>query len=133
MDKEIHIMENKHEIKQGAIYWLSMTRCGYNDKMRPYMVVSNNRHNSGAADVNIVPLTTSDKRLDLPCNVSVGCLVQVGKPCVARCSEITTVRRDRLTSDNWCGQADESTIRSVAEAISAQVAVAMQTNNKEAC
>ena len=124
--------ENKLEIKQGSVYWLSMTRCGYNDKMRPYMVVSNDRHNVGAADVNIVPLTTSDKRLDLPCNVSVGCLVRSDKPCVARCSEITTVRRDRLTSDNWCGQADESIIRSVAEAIAAQVAVAMQTNDKEA-
>lgn len=122
--------ENKHEIKQGSVYWLSMTRCGYNDKMRPYMVVSNNLHNAGASDMNIVPLTTSDKRLDLPCNVSVGCLVQSGKPCVARCSEITTVRRDRLTSDNWCGQAGEDIIRRVAEAIAAQVA--MQTNDKEA-
>lgn len=130
MDKEIHIMENKHEIKQGAIYWLSMTRCGYNDKMRPYMVVSNDRHNSGASDMNIVPLTTSDKRMDLPCNVPVGCLVRSDKPCVARCSEITTVRRDRLTSDNWCGQAGEDIIRRVAEAIAAQVA--MQTNDKEA-
>lgn len=125
--------ENNLEIKQGSVYWLSMTRCGYNDKTRPYMVVSNDRHNVGAADVNVVPLTTSDKRLDLPCNVSVGCLVQSNKPCVARCSEITTVRRDRLTSDNWCGQADESIIRSVAEAIAAQVAVAMvQSDDKEA-
>lgn len=124
---------NKSEIKQGAIYWLSMTRCGYNDKMRPYIVVSNDRHNAGSADVNVVPLTTSCKRLDLPCNVSVGCLVRSGKPCVARCSEITTVRRDRLTSDNWCGQAVEDIIRRVAEAIAAQVAVQTIDNiDKEA-
>lgn len=114
---------DKHEIKQGAIYWLELCRCGYADKMRPYMVVSNDKNNAGSGGINVVPLSTSTRRLDLPCNVPVGDIVHSGKPCMVKVNEIYTVSRDLLAEKNWAGQAGQELIRVVSNAIAHQVAV----------
>lgn len=123
----------KHEIKQGGIYWLGLDRCGYQDKVRPYMVVSNDKSNVSSGDINVVPLSTSTKRLDLPCNVPVGEIVRTGKPCVAKVSELYTVSRDLLTADNWAGQAEVDIVKAVTAAIVHQVSVMIDkpTNNKK--
>lgn len=117
----------KHEIKQGGIYWLGLDRCGYQDKVRPYMVVSNDKSNVSSGDINIVPMSTSTRRLDLPCNVQVGEIVKSGVPCVAKVSELYTVSRDLLTSDNWAGQAGVEIVKAVTAAIVHQVAVLIES------
>ena len=114
----------EHEIRQGAVYWLALDyyECDH-DKLRPWMVVSNEGCNRRSGDINVVPLSTSIKRMDLPCNVEVGRIIDPDHESIAKCSMLRTVRREQLTAKNWAGQAGVETIEKVIDGIKAQTAV----------
>lgn len=115
---------HEHEIRQGAVYWLALDYYGgHHDKLRPWMVVSNEGCNRRSGDINVVPLSTSIKRLDLPCNVEVGRIIDPDRESIAKCSMLRTVHREQLTEQNWAAQAGVETVEKVVDGIKAQIAV----------
>lgn len=118
-----------HYIFQGAVYWLKLSYDGYEDRTRPYMVVSNNACNRRAADINVIQLSNNEKRLDLPCNVPLGELVRKGENTIARCSVIKTIRRDQLSIINWACNASEEQIEAVKAGLAAQLTLQAETQH----
>lgn len=115
-------MQKHHHIYQGSIYWLQLPYSGsYEDRKRPYLVISNNSSNRGADDIIVVPLTNHPVRMDLPCNVYLGELIRKGEPTIARCSILKTVSRDMLTPDNFEMAASQDVIHAVQQGIAAQM------------
>lgn len=59
-------------IRYGDVCWCELPPMSANTpkKTRPYLVVSNDFNNYGSNVVQVVPFTSHDKRLDLPCHVS---------------------------------------------------------------
>lgn len=80
-----------NQIKRGDIYWADLP---YNQKYvitkkRPCLVVSNDKANVGSSTLQIVPMTSSSGRMDLPCHVQ----TYHG---VALCEDIMTIDRNKL-------------------------------------
>ena len=82
-------------IKRGDIYYIANSKCyatNPNDTAgRPGIIVSANELNERSPLVQVVYLTSQEKRL-MPTHVSVMC----SKPSTALCENITTVHKDRL-------------------------------------
>jgi mRNA interferase MazF len=62
---------------------------------RPVVVVSNNVGNAYSSAINIVPLTSNMKKLDLPVHVPVDCLP---RPSMALCEQTTTIDKHQLVN-----------------------------------
>ena len=85
----------ERKIKRGDIYYIANSKCYATDPNntagRPGIIVSANELNERSILVQIVYLTSQEKRL-MPTHVSVMC----SKPSTALCENITTVHKDRL-------------------------------------
>ena len=85
----------ERKIKRGDIYYIANSKCYATDPNntagRPGIIVSANELNERSILVQIVYLTSQEKRL-MPTHVSVMC----SKPSTALCENITTVHEDRL-------------------------------------
>lgn len=85
-------MEDK-EIKRGDVFWVNVPAFTQKvaQKIRPCVVISNDRANRTDDNIIVVPLTHSVKRLDLACNVMVESLHSV-----AKCNTVMTVGRELI-------------------------------------
>lgn len=83
-------------IYRGDIYYIESGKYYKTESVgmeaRPAVIVSNDKCNMHSDNVNIVWLTTSDNRPDLPCHVPILCKV----PSTAMCEHITTVSMNRV-------------------------------------
>jgi mRNA interferase MazF len=81
-------------IRRGEIWWVSFDPAigGEIRKTRPAVVVSNDRFNAGNNRVQVVPVTSSEKRLYL-----FEAYVKVrGRQCKAMADQVKTIARERL-------------------------------------
>lgn len=83
------------EIKRGDVFWVDVPAFTRHvaQKIRPCVVISNDRANKTDNNIMVVPLTHSIKRLDLACNVMVDSLHSV-----AKCNTVMTVGRELILS-----------------------------------
>ena len=72
--------------RRGDVIWENVT-----DKMRPWLVVSNNIGNFHSERVNVVPLTTSETKMQKP--QPMHCFVEYGniRPSIICVEDITTI------------------------------------------
>lgn len=83
------------EILNNNIYWCDLPR--YSNtilyKRRPCIVISNDIQNKGSKTVNVIPITSNLKRVDLPCHV----MIDTGHECgMAKAEQILTINRENV-------------------------------------
>ena len=83
------------EILNNNIYWCDLPR--YSNtvlcKRRPCIVISNDIQNKGSKTVNVIPITSNLKRIDLPCHV----MIDTGHECgMAKAEQILTINRENV-------------------------------------
>lgn len=79
--------------KHGHIYWASLP----NDKRRPVLVLSPAARNERASDIIVVPLSTVLK--DGPWHVRLRKgEAGVSEPSIVKCEQITTLRKDTVST-----------------------------------
>lgn len=90
-----YYMNNNVPAKRGDIFYISNSKCyatdPSNSEGRPAIVVSSDKLNEHADVVEVVYLTTKEKRL-MPTHAEVLCKI----PSTALCETIYTVNKDRL-------------------------------------
>ena len=80
--------------KRGEIYLCRFTGEGSEPQgKRPCIIVSNNQNNKFSSTVNVVPLTRSTTKPQLPVHAAIEC---AGLPSVSLAENITTVSKERL-------------------------------------
>lgn len=81
-------------VRRGEIWWVSFDPAigGEIRKTRPAVVVSNDRYNAGSNRVQVIPVTTSEKRL----YVFEAYVAVRGRECKAMADQIKTVARERI-------------------------------------
>lgn len=83
------------EILNNNIYWCDLPK--YSNtilyKRRPCIVISNDIQNKGSKTVNVIPITSNLKRVDLPCHV----MIDTGHGCgMAKTEQILTINRENV-------------------------------------
>lgn len=83
------------EILNNNIYWCDLPK--YSNtilcKRRPCIVISNDIQNKGSKTVNVIPITSNLKRVDLPCHV----MIDTGHECgMAKAEQILTINRENV-------------------------------------
>lgn len=84
------------EILNNNIYWCDLPK--YSNtilyKRRPCIVISNDIQNKGGKTVNVIPITSNLKRVDLPCHV----MVDTGyDSCgMAKAEQILTINKENV-------------------------------------
>lgn len=71
--------------------------------VRPVVIISNNKSNSNAGTVNIIPMTRHMKKPDMPCHThlfpgSISYIHQHLAPSMVLAEQLTTVSKDKLRS-----------------------------------
>jgi mRNA interferase MazF len=115
-------MKNSMEILKGDIYFVSGKTLNDFNKGRPCVVVSNNTGNHFSDNVEVVWLTTADKK-SLPTHVDVICREKA----IALCECITTIKKDRL--DNFVRTCTEAEIQAIDKGLC--VSLGINTNDSE--
>lgn len=99
--------EAARQIKRGNIYWVRVDENASGSlerKSRPAVIVSNDKNNAASSVLEVVFLTASIKRLDLPTHTVV---FSSHKPSVALCEQIQAVSREQLgTCIGKCSHAE---------------------------
>lgn len=84
-----------NDVRRGDIYYISNAKCYFTDPAleagRPGVIVSSDKLNEHSTVVEVVYLTTKEKR-DMPTHKEVLCRV----PSTAICENICTISKDRL-------------------------------------
>ncbi len=86
------------EIRRGAVYYVDKTDDQVGSEQysgRPAIIVSNNYNNRNSGAVEIVYLTSQQKK-DLPTHVHIPAFMGVPRDSIALCEQITTVSKARL-------------------------------------
>lgn len=103
-------------VRYGDVYWCSLPT--YNDfildKNRPCLIISNDFQNQGSSTVQVCPLTTSMKRMDLPCHVHTHCGV-------VRTEQILTIDKD--TVGRRMGTLSDAELRQVKTSLMVQLGI----------
>lgn len=90
-----YYMNNRKAVKRGDIFYIANSKCYATDPSntagRPGIIVSSDKLNEHADVVEVVYLTTKEKRL-MPTHAEVLCKI----PSTALCETIYTVNKDRL-------------------------------------
>ena len=60
-------------VNRGSIHWCRLPMYSLNilTKTRPCVIVSNNINNEGSATINVIPITSRERRVDLPVHVEI--------------------------------------------------------------
>lgn len=60
-------------INRGSVHWCRLPMYSLNilTKTRPCIIVSNNKNNEGSGTVNVIPITSKERRVDLPIHVEI--------------------------------------------------------------
>ena len=104
-------MEDKIKIEQGDVFWLEYTAPGYDKpKPRPCVVVSGSWTIQPTGDVLVVPMSSSIRRTDLPCNVPVGDILGVGKDSWIKTNQMMCISASQLTSKNFATNIGEENV-----------------------
>ena len=58
-------------VNRCSIHWCRLPMYSLNvlTKTRPCVIVSNNKNNEGSGTVNVIPITSKERRIDLPVHV----------------------------------------------------------------
>lgn len=103
-------------IRYGEVHWVDLPT--YSEfvltKNRPCVIVSNDFNNYGSSTVQVVPITSSEKRADLPCHIT----TEYG---MVKCENIMTV--DRNAVGNKMGTLNEVELRQLKTAIMTQLGI----------
>lgn len=90
-----YYMNNNNAVKRGEIYYIAYSKCYATDPSnatgRPAIIVSSDKLNEHAEVVEVVYLTTKEKKL-MPTHAEVLCKI----PSTAMCETIYTINKDRL-------------------------------------
>ena len=90
-----YYMNKNNAVKRGEIYYIAHSKCYATDPSnaagRPAIIVSSDKLNEHADVVEVVYLTTKEKKL-MPTHAEVLCKI----PSTAMCETIYTVNKDRL-------------------------------------
>lgn len=109
------MVDNKTvEYKRGDVYFVKMVHptVGYElDANRPAVIVSNDIGNKNSLVVEVVFLTTQQKK-PMPTHAEIRC---TGIPSIALCEQVTSVSKDRLGS--YFGTCSEDEMRMIDRAI----------------
>lgn len=103
------------EVYRGDIFYVT----GYGGKVydaevkqdRPAIVVSNNKANEHSPVIEVVFLTTAEKKKYLPTHVNVMCTV----PSIALCEQVTSISKSRLST--YVRTANEKEMREIEKAL----------------
>ena len=91
----VYYMNNHKAVKRGDIFYIANSKCYATDPSNttggPGIIVSSDKLNEHADVVEVVYLTTKEKRL-MPTHAEVLCKI----PSIALCETIYTVNKDRL-------------------------------------
>lgn len=103
-------------VRYGDVYWIELPE--YSEhimaKKRPCVVVSNDFQNYGANTVQVCPLTSNEKRLDLPCHIS----TNFG---MVKCEQIITIDKDSV--GHRMGTLNEVEMRQIKTALMTQLGI----------
>lgn len=103
-------------VRYGDVCWCDLPT--YNEfilnKKRPCLIISNDFHNQGANTVQVCPLTTSMKRMDLPCHVH----TRFG---ILRIEQILTIGKD--TVGRRMGTLSDAEMRQVKTSLMIQLGI----------
>ena len=88
------------------------------DKRRPVIVVSNNMFNKTSNYVNVVPISSRIKRLDLPCHAYLGKEI-TGSDSMVMCEHYYTVPADELS--DYIGTLSKFQMKKIDKAIKCQL------------
>lgn len=107
-------------IKRGEIYWLRNGGVEGSEQTgtRPCVVVSNDKANQFGPIVTIVPLTTADKKKNLPTHIDVDSALV---PSVALCEQVKTIAKDRLSQ--YIGECTVSEMKAIEKGLRVQLAL----------
>ena len=104
---------NKRYVERGDIYYIRSTgfECGSEQrKTRPAIVVSNNKNNRASTCIEVIYLTTKEKK-DLPTHVK----ITSNTPGTALCESVNTVDISRFI--NYVGKCTDEEMRMVDKAL----------------
>lgn len=121
-----YFIDNQIQYNRGDMYYVVNNGYGGTDTKqgRPAVIVSNDVGNKHSSMVEVVYLTSQDKK-PLPTHVSLMCRL----PSIAKCENIQTVSKDRLSefirklSDEEMKRIDQALICSLGLALPAKPAV----------
>ena len=107
-------------IKRGEIYWFRSGGVEGSEQTgtRPCVVGSNDKANQFGPIVTIVPLTTVDKKKNLPTHVDVDSALV---PSVALCEQVKTIAKDRLSQ--YIGECTEKEMEEIDKGLRVQLAL----------
>ena len=105
-------------IKRGEIYWIRSGGVEGSEQTgtRPCVVVSNDKANQFGPIVTIVPLTTVDKKKNLPTHVDVDSALV---PSIALCERVKTIAKDRLSQ--YIGECTEKEMNEIEKGLRIQL------------
>lgn len=108
------------EILNGNLYWCDLPH--YSNtvlcKRRPCIVISNDIQNKGSSTVNVIPVTSTFKRPDLPCHVFIDAGHQTG---MAKAEQILTIDKKNVVFH--IKQLDRRELKEVKCALLSQIGV----------
>lgn len=105
---------DKREFKRGDIYWFDYEYLENNiiqQKKRPGIIVSNNGHNKNAINLEIVYLTTSQKK-PMTTHVTINSAKEIS---TAKCECITTV--EKITAGYFIGHCTDDEMKEIDKAL----------------
>ena len=107
-------------VKRGDIFWSripTVSGCGNGvmEKVRPVLIISNNKANYAGNIYSVIPISARLHKLNKACHV----MIQVFKPSVLLPEQITTVNRESLYGK--ISHIDDSQLQIVDSAIKKQV------------
>lgn len=109
------------KVYRGEIYYIHETEVTGNEQTggRPAVVVSNDIGNEHSPIIEVVYLTTQEKK-PLPTHVSV---YSAAKPSTALCEQISTVHKSRIGS--YVGQATDAEITNIDKALAVSLGIGL--------
>lgn len=110
-------------VQRGDIFWINLeTKKGskLQGGRRPAVVISNENNNRFCDTVNVVLLTSSIKRTDLPVHVVVTGY-GLPKESMALGEQMRSIDKNLLCSSNWIGRMDKEHLEKIKNAIIIQI------------
>lgn len=110
-------MNKNWKFKRGDIYLANMgvTVGSEQTGIRPVIVVSNNVGNDFSPNVTVVPLTTKDKKMNLPTHYQLESILGLQKASMVLAENVVTISKKRIL--RYLGKIDGEHMLGVEEAI----------------
>lgn len=112
------------QFPRGSVYWMN----GFTDAVgceqkgtRPVLIVSNNKNNMHSSIVNVVPITSSGTKTQLPTHVIIPSIENTQEENILLCEQVQSVSKKRLLK--FCGILTPDVMYQVEKALSMQLGI----------